>query len=302
MRNNLYPFVISLVLIGVIQLIGINKNNYTNDIFIEKNTNNPIRKELIAYTANFNPALMDSIAYGRIDEASDTLDQVGPVIVREELYKRFFRPQVEDGSGIGSEMIDSAVIGAFGKLAVSGGKTVYIQLKNFGNPAYTSFMSVMEKLAGNLGIDTLYLDLRNCGNGVDIEVAKIANQFFFQKGVLMMEADFFNGSKDIYNSTGKVFFPVKHINVLINEKVSGVAILLARILKNNGITTIVGDVKHTIPPVVRHFPLSDGNYFRMPVGKYSFSVEKEFLDEQSSELNPDLIMGIEGINRLLGKR
>lgn len=302
MQKSLYPFVISLVLIGVLQLIGFNRNNYPNDVFIKKNANDVIRKEMMSYAENFNPDLIDSIANGRIDTASDTLDQAGPVFVTGDMYRKFNGLQLEYGSGGDRGMIDYTVIGAYRKLGEMGGKAGYIRINNFRIPAYSSFMSVMEKLAGNIGLDTLYLDLRNCGNGVDVEVAKIANQLFIQEGNFMMEANFYNGSHDVFKSTGKVFFPLKYIYVILNDKSSGIAVLLARILKNNGITTIVGDGEFTIPAVIRHFPLSDGNYVRMPVGRYRFDAERGVATGQSSELKSDLIMDAEGIDGFLSGR
>jgi hypothetical protein len=52
---------------------------------------------------------------------------------------------------------------------------------------------------------------------MDVEVVKIANQFFVREGVRMLEEYFFNGNKNEFKSTGKAFFPVKHIYLMVKN-------------------------------------------------------------------------------------
>ncbi len=270
MHKYLFPFAISAVFVAVLQLTNYGINIVKNPVLLNKNENSDATDEIYKYLVRFNPALADTLNLSLISTSfsSNNFNQVEIIDAKSfaENFRIMPNPAAEaDNKHIKPDIIDNYRIVSDEKTRVG-----YISVKSLKTMAYASFMTTMETLAGKQGLDTLYIDLRRCSDGLDVEVVKIANQFFVSEGVRMLEEYFFNGNKNDFKSTGKFFFPVKHIYLMVGKNTGPMPILLCSMLTVTGYSSILGGKTQAVPPIVRYFPLSDGRYVRLPVGTYRF--------------------------------
>lgn len=288
MKKYVFPFFISAVLVVLLQFLNFNQNIGNNGNTVNKNRADIEFTEISSYIRHFNPNLLDSLDLLQVKkhQNSEDYNQVSiiPGKFYDEHYKVFPGGSITaDNIHIRPEIIDKYLI-----LSSKTKNSGYIHIKSLKSMAYPSFMTAMEKIAGKKGIDTLYIDLRHCREGVDDEAVKIANQFFLREDVLMLEEYFYNNNKNEFNSTGKTFFPVNQLYVLIDTTSGPIAILMAKILSGADNTVISGDRSLNLSPIVRYFPLRNGNYVRMPIGVYRFyKYEGELKIPLTTELRVD---------------
>lgn len=270
MGKVLYPFAVSVILFILLQFFHFSTKNQENRVFVRNSVKQGVEKEIAAYILNFNPDLAaDALPVEKLmDQSAASFNEIQ--IIPGPVYHTSFRylpnPALENHKG----SIDTKIIPRYGLTKIPGHKTGMIAMSGFNTLAYISFMNAMEKMAGTSGIDTLVLDLRNCREGLDGEAIKIANQLIFDENIPMVEEIYFNGTTNLVKSSGKVFFPVKKIYVLINKNTSGIAVFFTHILKKAGLTQVLGSYSGESPLLVRYFPLSDGRYLRLPVGSYRY--------------------------------
>ncbi|MCO6462410.1 MAG: hypothetical protein J5I59_13485 [Saprospiraceae bacterium] len=288
MKKYVFPFFISAILVVLLQFLNFNLNKGYNGNTVNKNRADLEFTEISSYIRHFNPNLLDSLDLQqiKIHQNTENFNQIS--IISGKVYDEKYRDSpggsfAADNIHIRPEIIDKYLI-----LSSKTKNSGYIHIRSLKSMAYPSFMTAMEKVAEKKGIDTLFIDLRHCREGVDDEAVKIANQFFLREDILMLEEYFFNNNKNEFNSTGKAFFPVNHLIVITDSTSGPIAILLAKILSGTDNAIISGNQNLNLPPIVRYFPLRNGDYVRIPIGAYRFyKYEGELKIPLTAELRVD---------------
>jgi|GEM_PF-1559644 len=302
MGKVLYPFAVSVILFILLQFFHFNTKNQENGVFIRNSVEEGVEKEINAYIRNFNPGLAGhALPTEKLTEHSPTsLNEIQ--IIPGSVYQSSFRYLPNPALENHKDVVDAKIIPRYGLTKLPGQKTGMIVISSFNTLAYISFMNAMESMAGTSGIDTLVIDLRGCREGVDAEAIKIANQLIFDENTPMVEEVYFNGTTNLVKSSGKVFFPVKKIYILINKNTAGIPVFFTRILKRTGLTQVLGSYSGEDPLLVRYFPLSDGRYLWLPVGSYRYQDAGQKEKSGSTDLQVDRLLDDEHMDQWIRAR
>ncbi len=286
MRNILFPFCISVILFLIFQLIDISDFHEKSYVREKKNVSNNDVVEINRYFKNFNN-------HSLLNSPPDKLPITEAMTGSNKVYlvdAGDYAQWITIGKGLDSTNLikDSNIVALIRYKKRPTDKIGYIHLKNLSWGSYRYFMESMEHCAGKDGFDTLYLDLRDCPNGVDAEAIKIANQLVYNSGIVLMKEMFFNGTVNTITSRGKVFFPLKKINILINSHTSGVPEMLIKMLDNGSEISIMGQKTKGDNLIKRFFPLSSGNYAFIPIGYYCEDCKTHDVHYDQAQLHPIL--------------
>lgn len=283
MRNTLFPFGISVILVLLFQLF--NNTCFIGKTIEFKETESPDNEliEINRYLNNFNKTvqLSNKPEIQPIGKVFTGLRTVGIVTLND--YAQFFSIRKGNDTNLIKDPDISEMIRH--KIKISD-KTGYIRMDHMRRGAYQAFMKAMELHAGKAGFDSLYLDLRGCNTGDDREAIMIANQLVFDSDILLMKEMFFNGSVNSIKSRGKVFFPLKKIIILSDSASSGIAEMLIRMLKNGSNVTVLGQNTAGNSLIKRFYPLSSGNYAFLTIGYYCTECEEPDLKYNQTALTP----------------
>ncbi len=283
MLKNLIPFGVSILLFFLFQLFNLGQITTKSDG--KKKTNEALQiLEINRYVNEFNPFLSEELMKDKVSIDTNSLIKNNIRIVNANQYKNWIGINANINATGKDIVIDSSILN-LGVPKVSSSKARYIKLKAIRYGAYQSFMKGMERLAGQDGFDTLYLDLRHCSIGFDQEAIKIANQLVYDADVLLMKEMFFNGTVNKINSRGKIFFPIKKIILLINDRTSGVSEFMIRMLQKGSKVDILGTPSAGTQLIMRFFPLSTGKYIFFPIGYYCNDCEKVDQKYDQKKLN-----------------
>lgn len=145
----------------------------------------------------------------------------------------------------------------------------YIKLTRFSSNTYEQFMQSIEKLneGGNRRMN-LVLDLRDNPGGYLPEAINILSQLFDEKGKLLCYTEGLNRKKSEYQSTGKTFYNIGKVVVLINEYSASGSEILAGAIQDWDRGVIIGQASYGKGLVQEIFPLKNGGALRLTVAKY----------------------------------
>lgn len=167
----------------------------------------------------------------------------------------------------------------------------YIKLDRFINGSYKECMDAWERMATENGARHLMLDLRDNPGGYLKEAVNLLSQIFEEEGKLLVYTKGKNQHRVDYKSTGKVFFPIENVCVLINENSASASEIVAGCLQDHDRGLIVGTRSFGKGLVQEQFNLSNGGTLRMTVSKYytpsGRSIQKAY--DRSSAVDTTLI-------------
>lgn len=163
------------------------------------------------------------------------------------------------------EEINIATIGAAFMVNDS---VAYINLKRFNANAYKSFMEEVENLVENEGMKDLVLDLRGNPGGYLQEAVNILSQLFKEKGKLLVYTKGSKQKKIEYTSTGKSFFPIRKVAVLVDEASASASEILAGAIQDLDRGILVGSPTFGKGLVQEHFNLKNGSGIRLTIANY----------------------------------
>jgi carboxyl-terminal processing protease len=159
-----------------------------------------------------------------------------------------------------------------------------IQIDQFSANTYSEFMESLEDLVEKNGMKHLVIDLRGNPGGYLPQATKILNQLFKEKDRLMLYTK--GRSKDHlteYKTTGKVFFPIDKIYVLVDENSASGAEIIAGVLQDWDRATIIGRRTFGKGLVQEQFNLSNGGAIRLTTSKYYLasgrSIQRTYKDK-----------------------
>lgn len=146
--------------------------------------------------------------------------------------------------------------------------TGFIKITRFSANTYKEFMMSMEELIEKEGMKHLVLDLRDNPGGYLNEAVNILSQFFDEKGKLLVYTEGLKSKRADYKTTGKPFFELGNIVVLINEGSASASEIVAGALQDQDRAIILGQQSYGKGLVQEHYPLPNGGALRLTIARY----------------------------------
>lgn len=144
----------------------------------------------------------------------------------------------------------------------------YIKVNRFSATTYTEFMQKMERLYEKEGMKNLVLDLRQNPGGYLQQATKMLSQLFQEKGQLMVYTEGRAYSRNNYNTSGRNFYDLENIVVLIDEGSASASEIMAGAIQDWDRGTLVGRRTFGKGLVQEQYNLSDGGALRLTVARY----------------------------------
>ncbi len=161
-------------------------------------------------------------------------------------------------------------------------ETALIKIDKFGTNTYKEFMEEVEKWFGTNKAKHLIIDLRNNPGGYLPEAVNILSQIFKEKDKLLLYTEGRSGKKNEYKTTGKYFFNIEQVVVLIDENSASASEIIAGAIQDLDRGIIIGRRSFGKGLVQEQFPLSNGGAIRMTVSRYytpsGRSIQKDYSD------------------------
>ncbi len=147
-------------------------------------------------------------------------------------------------------------------------ETGYIKINRFSANTYAEFMQSVEKLVEESGMENLVIDVRQNPGGYLQQATKILSQLFKEKDRLLVYTEGRFGLRNEYESTGKTFFKINNITVLIDEGSASASEILAGAVQDWDRGHIIGRRSFGKGLVQEQYRLTDGSALRLTVARY----------------------------------
>ena len=146
--------------------------------------------------------------------------------------------------------------------------TLYVSISQFSNHTYRELLEHIEKNAKNDKLGKVIIDVRNNPGGYLKEVLKILDQFFSTADLKFVETVYKDGRRDINKSTGRNFYSIDNIAVLINEESASGSEVLAGVIQDLDRGVIIGKNSFGKGLVQDQFTLYNGGALRLTIAEY----------------------------------
>ena len=147
-------------------------------------------------------------------------------------------------------------------------KTGYIKVNRFSATTYEEFMEGLENLIEKKGMEDLVIDLRHNPGGYLQQATNILSQLFSRKDKLLVYTEGRAVNRSDYESTGRAFFDIDDIVVLIDEGSASASEILAGAIQDHDRGLIVGRRSFGKGLVQEQYKLRDGSALRLTVARY----------------------------------
>jgi carboxyl-terminal processing protease len=147
-------------------------------------------------------------------------------------------------------------------------KTGYLKITRFSATTYKEVMEGLEKLVEEEGMKDLVIDLRQNPGGYLQEATNILSQLFKEKDRLLVYTEGRTVDRNDYKSTGRSFFDIGKIVVLIDEGSASASEIIAGALQDWDRAWIVGRRSFGKGLVQEQYNLSGGAALRLTVARY----------------------------------
>ncbi len=166
-------------------------------------------------------------------------------------------------------------------------KTGYIKINRFSATTYEEFMKSLEKLVEKQGMKDLVIDLRQNPGGYLQQATNILSQLFKEKGKLLVYTEGRSVHRSDYETTGRTFYDIKNIAVLIDEGSASASEIMAGALQDHDRAYILGRRSFGKGLVQEQYDLRDGSALRLTVARYftpsGRSIQKSYTDKTAYE-------------------
>lgn len=175
--------------------------------------------------------------------------------------------------------------------------TGYIKLNRFSATTHTEFLRNLEKMIDEEGLENVVIDVRDNPGGYLQEATSILNQFFKEKDKLLVYTEGRNVHRSDYETTGKSFFSIDNIVVLVDEGSASASEILAGAVQDYDRGIIVGRRTFGKGLVQEQYKLSDDSAIRLTVARYytpsGRSIQKSYddLENYDADINARLESG-----------
>ncbi len=129
-------------------------------------------------------------------------------------------------------------------------------------------MTGVEKMIEEDGMEDLIIDLRHNPGGYLKQATNILSQLFKDKEKLLVYTKGRTVNRDDYESTGRPFFDVGDITVLIDEGSASASEILAGAIQDHDRGVIIGRRSFGKGLVQEQYKLRDGSALRLTVARY----------------------------------
>ncbi len=143
----------------------------------------------------------------------------------------------------------------------------YIKINRFSSSTYEEFMKGIEDL-DEKGFKHLIIDLRQNPGGYLSAATKIADQLFTNPKQLLVYTEGRNAKRSEYKTTGRNFYQIGKVMVLIDEGSASASEILAGAIQDWDRGTIIGRRSYGKGLVQEQYKLSDGSALRLTVARY----------------------------------
>ncbi len=180
----------------------------------------------------------------------------------------------------------------------------YIKLSRFSGNAYRDFMRALEELITFHSMENLIIDLRQNPGGLLEESIKMINQLVPEKDLVILKTEGAHTGKVEYKSSGRAFFRLQQIVILIDEKSASASEILAGTLQDLERATIIGRPSFGKGLVQEQYNLHDGSAIRLSVSRFftpsGKAIQKPFkggefldLEDQEGGIIPDIVVAVD---------
>jgi carboxyl-terminal processing protease len=145
---------------------------------------------------------------------------------------------------------------------------MYIKIDRFGNNTYQHFMDKVELLMGKSSSKHLMIDVRGNPGGFLPEATNILCQIFEEKNKILVTTKGKAEKKSEYKTTGKRFFNIDRVVVLVDESSASASEILAGAIQDWDRGVIIGRRTFGKGLVQEQYDLSNGGAIRLTVAKY----------------------------------
>jgi carboxyl-terminal processing protease len=169
-------------------------------------------------------------------------------------------------------------------------KTGYIKVNRFSATTYEEFMKGVEKLSEKSSMEDLVIDLRHNPGGYLQQATNMLSQLFGSKGELLVYTEGRSVNRTEYESTGRSFYDIREIVVLIDEGSASASEIIAGAIQDHDRGLIIGRRSFGKGLVQEQYKLRDGSALRLTVARYytpsGRSIQKDYedRDDYDSEL------------------
>ena len=146
-------------------------------------------------------------------------------------------------------------------------ETMYVKLSNFNNNTTHDFLQTIDKLSDKKK-KNLILDLRNNPGGYLEKAIDVLSQIFSDKDKLLLYTDGRTVHHKEYKATGRQFFPIGKVAILINNSTASAAEIVAGAVQDYDRGIIVGQRSFGKGLVQEPYILRDGSELRLSVARY----------------------------------
>ena len=169
-------------------------------------------------------------------------------------------------------------------------ETGYIKVNRFSATTYEEFMKGVETLSEKHKMKDLVIDLRHNPGGYLQQATNILSQLFDDKGSLLVYTEGRSVNRTEYESTGRAFYELDDVVVLIDEGSASASEILAGAVQDHDRGIVIGRRSFGKGLVQEQYKLRDGSALRLTVARYytpsGRSIQKDYNDinEYESEL------------------
>lgn len=147
-------------------------------------------------------------------------------------------------------------------------QTGYIKIARFSAHTYEEFMTALEEMVEKKGLKHLVIDLRQNPGGYLQEAVNLLSQLFSEKDKLLVYTEGSHSSRSEYKSTGRNFYDVENVAVLVDEGSASASEIVAGAIQDWDRGVIVGRRTFGKGLVQEQYPLRDGSAIRLTVARY----------------------------------
>lgn len=163
----------------------------------------------------------------------------------------------------------------------------YVKINRFSATTYEEFMRAIEQMVEHENMQDLVLDLRHNPGGYLQQATNMLSQLFRAKDRLLVYTEGRSVGRNDYESTGRSFFPIEDIVVLIDEGSASASEIVAGAIQDHDRGVVVGRRSFGKGLVQEQYKLRDGSALRLTVARYytpsGRSIQKPYSDPEAYE-------------------
>ena len=146
--------------------------------------------------------------------------------------------------------------------------TGYVKISRFSATTYREFMKEVETMVDEEDMQDLVIDLRQNPGGYLEQATNILSQLVEESGKLMVYTEGRTVKRNDYKTTGKTFYKIRNVAVLIDEGSASASEIVAGAIQDWDRGVVVGRRSFGKGLVQEQYDLKDGSALRLTVARY----------------------------------